>query len=190
MMSVEGDVPMTILLGFAPFLVFIVLERTVGFELGLRGAAATALLLLLRDVVMRHRRPKVLELGTFILFCLLAIYGALLGAQWSFAKVRLSVDGGLLLIVLLSMAIRQPFTLQYARESVPAEIWAQPRFIRTNYIITAAWAAAFAAMVAVDLAWVVSPDLSPTIVILVTVAAVLAAAYFTSWYPAGSAPPR
>ena len=50
--------------------------------------------------------------------------------------VRLRVDGGLLLIVLISLAIRKPFTLQYAREHTPKERWNDPGFIRSNVIIT------------------------------------------------------
>ena len=45
----------------------------------------------------------------------------------------------------LSIAIRFPFTLQYAREVVDAETAVLPGFIKANYIITWAWAAAFAA---------------------------------------------
>ena len=66
--------------------------------------------------------------------------------------VRLAVDGGLLVIVLVSLAIGMPFTLQYARESVPKEFWTVPLFITTNQRITAAWAAAFAVMTAADAA--------------------------------------
>ncbi len=79
--------------------------------------------------------------------------------------------------------MRQPFTLQYARETAPRELWEQPDFIRTNYVITTVWAAAFALMAAVDLAWVVTPNLPPQVVILVTVLAIAGAVKFTGWYP-------
>lgn len=82
---------MNILLAFAPFLVFVVLERAVGVEPGLLGAAATALAFLLRDVLPRTQAPKVLEVGTVLLFGGLALYGALAGADWSTAGVRLAV---------------------------------------------------------------------------------------------------
>ncbi len=51
----------------------------------------------------------------------------------------------MLAISLLSLAIRRPFTLQYAREVVDAETAALPGFLKANYVITSAWAAAFAA---------------------------------------------
>ena len=58
-------------------------------------------------------------------------------ATWSVVGVRALVDAGLLLIVLVSMAIGRPFTLQYAREQVAPEFWNSPEFVRTNYVITA-----------------------------------------------------
>jgi cyanate permease len=89
----------------------------------------------------------------------------------------------LLLIVLASMAIRKPFTLQYAREQVSPEYWDRPQFVKTNYIITAVWAAAFAVMVAAEAALVYVPVMPNRLGITVTVLAIVAAVKFTSWYP-------
>ena len=50
------------------------------------------------------------------LFGGLAVYALLGGPAWTVIGVRLRVDAGLLLIVLASMAVGRPFTLQYARE--------------------------------------------------------------------------
>src|SRR6185437_14343639 len=102
-------------------------------------------------LVSRDRKVKVLEAGTMILFGGLAAYAFLANVVWSIPAVRLRVDAGLLLIVLISMMIRQPFTLQHAREQVARELWGEPAFLRTNYVITGVWAAAFVVMVAVDL---------------------------------------
>ena len=52
-----------------------------------------------------------------IVFALLAAYTWVTAAAWTVATVRLAVDGGLLAIVLVSLAIDRPFTLQYARAS-------------------------------------------------------------------------
>jgi hypothetical protein len=70
----------------------------------------------------------------------LALYAALGSPTGSIVVVQLAVNAGLLLSVLVSIAIRKPFTLQYARGQVARENWNQARFIRTNYIITGAWA--------------------------------------------------
>ncbi len=42
-----------------------------------------------------------------------------------------------------SILLRNPFTLQYAKESTPEEYWATPLFLHINYVITAVWALAF-----------------------------------------------
>lgn len=65
--------------------------------------------------------------------------------------MRLRVDAGLFLIVLASIALRQPFTLQHAREKVAEALRNSPHFLRVFYAMTFAWALAFAAMVAADL---------------------------------------
>jgi hypothetical protein len=174
---------MNILLAFSPFLVFVVLQRLIGVEPGLLGAVAMSLLLLARDAVIRRRMPKVLEIGTVLLFGALALYGGVMEAAWSIAGIRLAVDAGLLLIVLVSLAIGQPFTLQYARESVPQALWHQPEFVRVNVVITAVWAAAFAVMASIDLVWLMIPTLPPRVVIIVTVLALLGAVKFSGWYP-------
>jgi hypothetical protein len=103
-------------------------------------------------------------------------YGPIIG-------VRLRVDIGLLLIVLVSIAIRRPFTLQYAREQTPPEIWNAPEFIRTNYVITAVWALAFATMVGADLLLLYKPALPIQIGIGATIVAIWGAIRFTAWYP-------
>jgi hypothetical protein len=174
---------MGILLAFAPFLVFVVVERLVGVTAGLASATITSAGLLVRDAVGRNKTLKVLEIGTVLLFGGLAAYTLMVHATWSIPAVRLCVDAGLLLVVLVSIAVRQPFTLQYAREKVSREFWNTPVFVRTNYIITAVWAAAFALMVAADLMMLYVPTLPTFVGIAVTILAIWSAARFTSWYP-------
>jgi hypothetical protein len=174
---------MGILLAFAPFIVFFLLDRLVGPLPGLIAATLVSAAFLVRDTLSRDRTVKVLEIGTVILFGGLAAYTLLTHAVWSVFGVRLCVDAGLLLVVLVSMAIRQPFTLQYARQTTPREVWDSPEFVRTNYIITAAWAAAFAILVIADLVMVYVPGVPPRVGVILTVVALIGAVKFTSWYP-------
>jgi hypothetical protein len=174
---------MGILLAFAPFIVFALIDRVVGSTEGLVAGAALSAALLVRDWVTPGRSPKILEIGTVILFGALALYSVLAAPTWSIVGVRLCVDLGLLLIVLASIALRLPFTLQYAREQVPSEFWSSPEFIRTNYVITAVWALAFTVLVMADLVLLYMPELPPRFGILATIAALVAAIKFTGWYP-------
>jgi hypothetical protein len=171
------------ILAFAPFLVFVVVERLAGVSVGLVAAAIVSAVLLLRDAISPKRVVKVLEIGTLLLFGGLAAFALITRAAWSIPGVRLSVDAGLLLTVIFSIAIRKPFTLQYACEQVPQEFWESPQFIRTNYVITVVWAAAFAIMVIADLVMIYVPNLPTYFSILVTVFAIWCAAKFTLMYP-------
>jgi hypothetical protein len=173
---------MGILLAFAPFIVFVITERLVSVTTGLIAAAVVAALLLLK-AALTHKSLKVLELGTLILFGGLAIYAKLANPTWSIIAVRLRVDAGLLLVVLISLAMRRPFTLQYAREQVSPDLWNSPQFIRTNYIITGVWAAAFAIMVIAEAAILYVPTLPPRVGIIATILAIYGAFRFTEAYP-------
>jgi hypothetical protein len=174
---------MGILLAFAPFIVFAVVDRLVGPTEGLLAGAAVSAALLMRDWMTPGKTAKVLEIGTVILFGTLALYAVLGGPTGSIVGVRLSVDSGLLLIVLVSIAIGRPFTLQYAREQVAREYWDRPEFIRTNTVITAVWALAFAVLVIADLVLLYETNLPPRVGIIATILALVTAIKFTGWYP-------
>ncbi len=171
---------MKILYAFAPFIVFALITRWAGSTPGLTAGAIVAAALLARDWMGPARAPKVLEVGTVVLFGGLAIYAWAAAPAWSIVGVRLGVDAGLLLIILVSLAIRRPFTIQYAREDLPRDRWHSPEFIRTNYIVTAAWAAAFVVMVVADVMMLYVRSVPRSLPVIATVIALLGAAFFTA----------
>lgn len=175
---------MGLLLSFSPFIVYAVLSRAGSPAAALWAGAAVAVALLLHERFVSRRALKILEIGTAVLFGGLALWIGATHAFWSVPEVRLAVDGGLLAIVLISMAIRRPFTLQYAREQVPPEIQASPRFVSVNWHITTIWALAFVLMVGADLVMARWPQVPLAVSIAVTVAALAGAILFTGWYPA------
>jgi hypothetical protein len=173
---------MGMLLAFAPFVAFAVVDRLVGSVEGLFAGFAVSAAILARDWLSGTRKPKLLEMGTAMLFSALALYALIFNPAWSLMGVRLTVDTGLLLIVLASIAIGQPFTLQYAREQASAEATKSPEFLRTNYAISAVWALAFTVLVGADLVLIYLPDLH-RFGIIVTVLALVGAFKFTASYP-------
>jgi hypothetical protein len=175
---------MGMLLAFAPFVVFVTLEHAIGPAFSLAAGTMMSALLLLRDLLRPERQPKFLEIGTFLLFGGLTLFMAASGIEASVLGVRVCVDSGLLLIVLLSLAMGHPFTLQYAREKVHPSFWHSPHFLRTNYIISGAWALAFLVMVSIEWAMLLVPALPHRLGIVVIVLALLGALRFTRWYPA------
>lgn len=174
---------MGILLAFAPFIVFAIVDRLVGPTAGLVLGMLVSLAMLARDFVTPSRSPKILEIGTALLFGGLSLYSVLHGPIGSVIGVRLCVDVGLLLIVLASMALRRPFTLQYAREQIAPEFWNSAEFVRTNYVITAVWALAFTVMVVAELALLYIPAMPRRAGVITIILALGAAVKFTGWYP-------
>lgn len=175
---------MSILLGLSPFILFALLTRVASIEVSLFAAAALSAGLILRDRLRHGGAVKVLEAGTAILFGGLAFYTLLAHASWTVVGVRLAVDAGLFLIALVSILIRQPFTLQFAREQVPRELWDHPRFLATNYAITGVWTAAFAVQVLADLVILSVPAVPFWVGLAAIVGSLAAAIWFTGWYPA------
>lgn len=174
---------MSILLSLSPFMVFFVLMRSGSPMAGLAGALATSALLCL-VMRLRGRSVKILEVGSLVVFGMLTAYTVAAAPRWTVATVRLAVDAGLLGIVLVSLAIGRPFTIQYAREQVPEVFWASPIFFSVNRSITWAWAGAFAVMVAADVAAEWMPAIPIWVDVVASAVAFAAAVGWSRWYPA------
>jgi hypothetical protein len=166
----------------APFGAFAMLMMVASAAVSLFAAAALALGIMVWDVI-RGGSLKMLAAGSVLIFTALGCYITLIDGNWSPVAVRLAVDGGVLAIALLSLAIRLPFTLQYARESVDAETTKLPGFLKANYIITWAWTGAFVLMLVADMLMIYMPSLPLWIGFAIAFAARNSAVAFTKWYP-------
>jgi hypothetical protein len=97
--------------------------------------------------------------------------------------VRLVINGGLTMVVLISLLTKKPFTLPYAKETTPPPIWDLPIFLQVNMTISAAWAAAFGVMTAADLAALLG-FLALPLDIALGLLALIGAIVFSVRYPA------
>jgi hypothetical protein len=174
---------MMIFLTLAPYGAFATLMLVTSATTSLFAATSICLAVIAYDR-LHGRSIKILGAGSAILFASLGLHLALTGSAWSVSAVKLTVDSGMLAISLASLAIRFPFTLQYAREMVDAETAALPGFLRANYIITSAWAAAFLLMLMANVLMIYVPGLPLWSGIAIAFAARNTAVYFTKWYPA------
>jgi hypothetical protein len=173
---------MTIFLILAPYGAFTTLMLLTSAAVSLFAAAAICLMVITYDL-LRGRSVKMLGAGSVILFAALGGYLALVDSSLSSSAVKLTVDIGVLAISLLSLAIRRPFTLQYAREVVDAETAVLPGFLTANYIITWAWTACFLLMMIANILMIYVPGLPLWSGIAIAFAARNSAVYFTRWYP-------
>ncbi|MDB5653878.1 MAG: hypothetical protein JWQ94_1491 [Tardiphaga sp.] len=173
---------MALFLILAPFGAFGMLMLVASTAVSLFAAAALSLGIIGYDM-LHGRSVKMLAAGSVLLFSMIGGYTTLIDGSFSAVAVRLAVDGGVLAIALLSLAIRLPFTLQYARERVDPEIVKLPHFVRVNYILTWAWTGAFVLMLVADTLAVYVPGLPLWIGMAIAFAARNSAVYFTKWYP-------
>lgn len=173
---------MTIFLVLLPFGVFSALMLLAAADMALFAAAATGLAVIAYDR-FRGRQLKMLGAGSVVLFLGLGAYLTLIDAGLSASAIRLTVDTGVLAIALVSLAIRHPFTLQYAREVVGPGTAVLPGFIKANYIITWAWTACMLLMMTGNVLMIYLPSLPLWAGLAITFAARSTAVYFTKWYP-------
>ncbi|MEE1800459.1 hypothetical protein PUR57_17585 [Streptomyces sp. JV176] len=177
-------------IGLLPWIIFAVVVGPGRFELGVGLSLACALAVVAAGRIWRpHSSWKLLELCDVVFFAVLAVVGALAAdgtSRWLETYAGEIANIALVLIAFGSMAFRAPFTLPYAREQVPRSRWDSPLFLRTNYVVTGVWGAAFlVGAVAGGYADLVqhAPDNIWTGWII-QIAAIVAALRFTRWYPA------
>jgi hypothetical protein len=172
---------MSFFLILLPFLVLGALNWLFPITVGLLAGATVALALIVHERI-KGQSAKILNIAAAVIFGGLGILMLLTNGAWSHASVRIAIDIALLSVVLVSIALRFPFTLQYAREQVEPEVRAMPEFIRTNYILTWAWVGAFALMLVADLLSVWWPSAPLWVGVILAFAARNAAVQFTKWY--------
>jgi len=173
---------MTIFLILAPYGAFTFLMLVTSAAISLFASTAVCIAVIAFDL-WRGRSIKILGVGSIITFIAIGLYVALIDPALGASAVRVAVDTGILLVTLFSILIRYPFTLQYALEVTDAETAKLPGFMRANYIITWAWAAASLLMMIGNAAIIYVPWLPFWGGLLVAFAARNCAIYFTKWYP-------
>jgi hypothetical protein len=174
---------MGILLALAPLIAFATTGAFAGPIPALMTGALVSAALHVRDLADPKRTPKLIESVTVLLFLGLTLYVAIGGCVWSMAAIRLYVDVGLFVIAIVSMMVGSPFILQYVREQDAPDFSDGPGCLRTNRIITGAWATAFAVMTIAELGLLYVPRLPPPVAIVAIVLALGGAVGFTEWYP-------
>ncbi|MFJ1709847.1 hypothetical protein [Kitasatospora sp. NPDC088346] len=177
------------ILGMAPWIVFSVLVGPGRFEIAVGAALAITVLLV---VAGRIRAPgsswKILEIADVVFFAALAVIGALVSEAtltWLETYAGEISNLALVLIAFGSMAVRMPFTLQYARERVPRAHWHSKEFVRTNYLLTGAWGLAFlvAALAGLYGDLVLHNANNLWTGWIIQIGAIILALRFTEWYP-------
>ena len=132
----------------SPYMTFTALATVATLTDSLMAAALVSLALNAIDH-LRGRTPKAIGLVSTAIMSALAVYFVLAETEWSRTEIGLAFDFSIFAVALVSIVLRTPFTLQYARETSDAATRAEPDFIKVNYVLTGVWAAAMALMMAV-----------------------------------------
>jgi hypothetical protein len=173
---------MTLLFGFAPFILFALLSR-LSADLALWLAFAASFVVTIRDFV-ESPSLRLLDGTSLVLFGLLALIRGFIVPELSLAIVRTLVDGVLCLAVFASILRGLPFSLQYAtRDTQAPPHWPLPTFLRVNQRISLGWGLCLAAMTLADGA-VAFFSVTFYVGIAMSVAALTTAIAFTLLYPA------
>ncbi|MHC1712826.1 MAG: hypothetical protein AB9872_11830 [Solidesulfovibrio sp.] len=136
------------LLVFAPWLAFLFIAQ--GSIVRLKIGLLVALVLCVVMGVARVHRGILLWAG-LLFFSYASVAVILFNHFWTERYMGVLACGVLAVSVWVSLLIKKPFTLDYAREHVSKSLWNDPNFIRTNVLITALWGTVFT--VNVFLAW-------------------------------------
>lgn len=169
---------MSMLLSYAPWLVFLTVTGTADWRLGLGAGLVTQVVAL---AVAKPRRVGVLDAGMLVFFAgfggfsLLRPDSGLEDHLTNIAMVWLTV------LATASILVGRPFTLKYSAGTVPPEVASPELFLAVNRRIAWVWVAAFASMAAAGFvsgaagqrAWGTA----------VSVAVIVAAVTFTKHYP-------
>jgi hypothetical protein len=166
----------------SPYMAFTATAYVASLTASVAVATLVSLAINLADH-LRGRAPKAIGLASTAMFAGLAAYFVLAGTELSGLEIRLALDLGIFSVALISIALRRPFTLQYARESVDQVTQHEPTFVQINYVLTWVWAAAMAAMMAIDILALYLPWLPLWAGLVLTFVLRSGAVQFTKWYP-------
>ncbi|GED98189.1 hypothetical protein [Gordonia crocea] len=137
---------MTILRGFAPWIVYAVIAgiNDDSWRWGAVAAVVLGLVLILDD--RRHGitpDAQILEINAIVFFVIIGAIGFIAPGVHLHEYDSTLAFGWLALTAWGSMLIGKPFTEGIAKREVPKEYWGSEKFRRINRVITAVWAAAF-----------------------------------------------
>lgn len=166
---------------FLPWILFF------AFAGGSQGQLEIAIALaVICSVVFEYKALKkrfVLSWGTLVFFILIFIAVVLFKNYWIAKYIWLLSNGALAIIVWLSILLRKPFTIQYAKEQVPQDKWQHPLFYKINYLISGVWGITFLIYEGLNIIRVYQPSLNGWVYEIATYLPSVFAVWITTWFP-------
>jgi phytoene dehydrogenase-like protein/intracellular septation protein A len=132
---------------------------------------------------LKRRDVKTMEVVTLGYFIVHAILTLALGS--SFLKTYGPIVNSLVLAGMAfgTLAVKNPFTYQYAKEDWDKSYWNDPAFIRINMIITSVWAGIFTLNTLLGVLAVIFPARELLLAVIVPNVGVVAGIIFSNRFP-------
>jgi len=128
----------SLLLGFAPWLLFLFLS---GHSLeSLERAAWISLAASLTFGFAELRGGFILQWGTLVFFACCVVLVNVFHVVWVATHMDLLANLSLASIIWITLLAGRPFALQYARKELPPERWNDPKLVKGCRFITLVWA--------------------------------------------------
>jgi len=169
-----------LVVSFAPWIAFLIIAKDTMFRVEIGLVVALALTVLM--AAFRLHRGVIMWVGlVFFAGATVAVLG--LHNLWTIRHLGVLANGALAIGSWTTLLIGKPFTLEYARQHTDPSKWNHPLFIRTNEVLSTAWASVFTFNTVV--AWLLMKHLllPEWAAHTLSYAALVGAAAFTSWYP-------
>lgn len=153
-----------------------------------QGQLDTAIMLAaLTSIFFEYKSLKkgfVLSWGTLIFFLFMFVEVVIRKNAWVAQHAWLFSNGALALIAWVSVLMRRPFTIQYARELTSSDKWSHPAFIRINYILSMVWGCVFIIGMGLHIIKLFYPTFTGWVFELTTYLPSLFGIWFTAKFPA------
>ena len=124
--------------GFAPWILYWILVGNASFRVAV-GVALGLSAVIVVGTLARHRRPMVLELGTLAFFVVLLGLAFVASDAFLARWIQPLGNAGLALVVLGSILVGRPFTLDYAKAATDPSLWDNPGFVYVNRLLSWVW---------------------------------------------------
>lgn len=157
---------------FLPWILFFIF---VGHNL--HQLELAVLLAAVTSILFEYKRLKlgfILSWGTVLFFVFMFVAVVLFKNEWIATHTWLFSDSALAAIAWISIFLRKPFTMQYAKLEVSSDKWQHPLFLKINYILTIFWGMIFLCNLALHMI-----NANQIISWLLPILAI----WFTRWFP-------
>lgn len=170
-----------ILLGFLPWIILNVLPRHTPEQF-----LKSVILALVLTLVINYKSLKkgfILSLGAAIYLLAVLIVEIFYPNQWLVQNIVIVSNLVLAAIAWISLAVKFPFTLQYAREQQPKEKWHNPTFIFINNFLTAVWGVVFVFNLTINILFIHYQVVNKLITAITTNSSIICGILITLWFP-------